>query len=148
MAVVPCRDPITTHVLNTMTGSPAANLQVGLTLVEPRLPGPEETVFVGTTDNDGRVACWNPQSKSQSYTMKKVFDEVQSASTAAAGGEAGGGRLRLLWHLRYETERYFGEGKTLFKVVELQVYQDVVPDMHLHVPLLLGPWSYTTYRGS
>lgn len=47
------RPPITCHVLDTTTGRPAANLAVKLSCVA--VPSIE---FVGTTNNDGRIAAW------------------------------------------------------------------------------------------
>ena len=126
------KDPITTHVLNTVNGRPAADMRVQLTLVEPYLQ--QETSFIAHTNADGRILNWNKEGQT---SMEAIFQEVTTG--------------RLLWNLRYEVERFYGEGKTLFKVVQLQVYQDVAKDGgagHLHVPLLLGPFSYTTYRGS
>ena len=127
------KDPITSHVLNTVTGRPAADMRVRLTLVEPQLGGQVPT-FLANTNADGRVLKWEPEDK---ITVAEIIDEVPEG--------------RLLWNLRYDVETFYGEGKTLFKVVELTVYQDVTKQSgpgHLHVPLLLGPWSYTTYRGS
>ena len=53
----------------------------------------------------------------------------------------------MVWSLTFETEPYFGKGKTFWPEVELR-FATKMEEMHYHVPLLLGPWSYTTYRGS
>ena len=50
------------------------------------------------------------------------------------------------WALRFDTESYFGEGKTFFP--EATIIFRVDEGQHYHVPLLLSPYSYTTYRGS
>jgi len=52
----------------------------------------------------------------------------------------------MIFKLKFETEQYYGEGKTFWPFVELSFI--VKPGEHFHVPLLLGPYSYTTYRGS
>jgi 5-hydroxyisourate hydrolase len=52
----------------------------------------------------------------------------------------------MIWSLRFQTGEYYGEGKTFWPEVELKFW--VKEGEHYHVPLLLGPWSYTTYRGS
>jgi len=52
-----------------------------------------------------------------------------------------------VWSLRFNTGAYYGEGKTFWPWVELTFFVKVEGG-HYHVPLLVGPWSYTTYRGS
>lgn len=60
----------------------------------------------------------------------------------------------MVWSLRFKTEQYFGKGKTLFPEVEVKFFVDISAGGkeegrgHVHVPLLLAPWGYTTYRGS
>ena len=51
-----------------------------------------------------------------------------------------------VWSLKFDTEEYYGKGKTFWPYVEL-VFR-VKKEEHYHVPLLLTPYSYTTYRGS
>jgi 5-hydroxyisourate hydrolase len=63
------------------------------------------------------------------------------------------------YSLTFDTEAYFGDRgvKTFFPEVEVKfvVRQDGYGDergsgkaQHYHVPVLLGPFGYTTYRGS
>jgi 5-hydroxyisourate hydrolase len=120
--------PITCHILDTIAGKPAANVNCTLTLLKPL--GPAEP-FKTKTDADGRVKAW-PQLSGPS--IQEVFD-------AQADAEA-----TMVWSLRFDTEEYFGVGKTFFPYVE--IIFSVTDRNHYHVPLLLGPWSYTTYRGS
>ena len=49
--------------------------------------------------------------------------------------------------LKWIAEEYFGKGKTFYPEVELK-FAAKKTEEHYHVPLLLGPWSFTTYRGS
>jgi len=51
-----------------------------------------------------------------------------------------------IWKLQFDTGSYYGVAKTFFPVVELTFL--VKEGEHFHVPLLLGPYSFTTYRGS
>ena len=53
----------------------------------------------------------------------------------------------MVWSLNFQTESYYGKGKTFWPEVELR-FAAKVDEEHYHVPLLLGPWSFTTYRGS
>lgn len=50
------------------------------------------------------------------------------------------------WKLEFDTGSYYGVGNTFFPKVDLTFL--VKEGEHFHVPLLLGPYSFTTYRGS
>lgn len=127
---LPPRDPITCHVLDLITGLPAPSLCVSLTLLRPLGPS---TPFVAATSSDGRITTWNAQ---DGPTLSEIFANL-------AEHENG----RMVWSLKFETGTYYGEGNTFFPEVEIRFF--VYPQGgHYHVPLLLGPWSYTTYRGS
>lgn len=126
------KDPITCHVLDTQTGKPAKGIRV-------RLEGgatPLKT-FESITDDDGRILVWLPYSSAHAsgevpvYTLDDVLGEVSGSSK---------------WTLKFDVEAYFGEGKTFFP--EANIVFRVEKGQTYHVPLLLSPYSYTTYRGS
>ena len=122
--------PITCHVLDTTTGRPARNLDVTLTLLKPLgLSNP----FTAQTDDDGRIRAWTNE---PGPSMKDVVETM---------GQQGHGLME--WALTFDTGSYFGSGKTFFPEVEVRFFV-TGGNQHYHVPLLLGPWSYTTYRGS
>lgn len=59
------------------------------------------------------------------------------------------GERRSEWRLAFDTQGYFGEGRAFFPQVEVRFFVDSGEEgRHVHVPLLVGPFSYTTYRGS
>ncbi len=103
---------VTTHVLDTATGRPAAGMPVRL------CDDAGGVLFVGFTDTDGRIADLGP-SRLQSGTYRLTFD-------CAA---------------------YFGELPYLHPEVTIAFVLDEGQD-HYHLPLLLAPFGYTTYRGS
>ena len=104
--------PITTHVLDTARGGPAAGVPVTLER------GPDwDVVGSGRTGEDGRLA------------------ELGEAS--------GPGTYRL----RFDTAGYFRDTPAFFPEVTVQ-FRVERPDEHFHVPLLLSPFGYSTYRGS
>lgn len=106
---------ITTHVLDTARGRPAAGVPVVLERAE-RLTWVE--VGRGATDDDGRCKTLTPE-----------------------------GALRAgTWRLRFDTGAYLGAGAFFPEVQIAFVVQD--PAQHFHVPLLLSPYGYSTYRGS
>ncbi|KAI6363717.1 hypothetical protein MCOR25_005783 [Pyricularia grisea] len=95
--------------------------------------------FESQTDEDGRVKTWLPYSADNDsgevpvYTLDDVLGEL-----AAAG--------KSRWTLRFDTGSYFGAGNTFFP--EVAVVFEVQPGQNYHVPLLLSPYGYSTYRGS
>lgn len=109
---------ISTHVLDTARGRPAAEVAV---LLERRDDDGWATVSRASTDDDGRVG------------------------DLLAGGtlEAGVHRLTFAtgdYHRAHDVRAFHPEVAIVFEVTD--------PDEHHHVPLLLSPYGYTTYRGS
>jgi len=130
-----------------MSGAPAPSIAVYLTYLgnNAKQGGESEVAFAGETNSDGRVAMWKAWNRSGQYSMEEVFRRTE-------------GEMR--WAMRFETGTYWeAKGvKPFFPEVEIkfatQGYsgKDVSAveekSKHWHVPLLLGPYSYTTYRGS
>jgi 5-hydroxyisourate hydrolase len=110
---------ITTHILDTSLGRPAAGVPVVLERERDR-----EWVEVGRgeTDADGRLRTLMPPDKS-------VVP----------------GTYRLV----FQTRNYFQLSGTLSFYPRVIVEFEVTGgESHYHVPLLLSPFSYSTYRGS
>jgi 5-hydroxyisourate hydrolase len=110
---------ITTHVLDTARGKAAAGVGVRLELLDH---GNWKPVGNGTTDADGRLR------------------------TLTAEGHLAEGTYRI----RFDVAAYFsasGVGDYFFPSAEIQF---LVRDgnAHYHVPLLLSPFGYSTYRGT
>ena len=109
---------ISTHILDTSVGRPAAGVPVAL---DEKRGG--EWVAVGTaeSDADGRVRQLVP-----------------------GGRELADGTLRL----RFDVEAYLSrEGRRAF-FPEVEIVFHYTAGEHYHVPLLLSPYGYSTYRGS
>lgn len=110
---------ISTHVLDVSLGHPAANLAV---LLESQSGGGAWTeTGRGVTDGDGRL---------------KNF---------AGSGDFSAGVHRLT----FETGAYFKERQiaTLYPRVTI-LFEVQAGQAHYHIPLLLSPFGYSTYRGS
>jgi 5-hydroxyisourate hydrolase len=122
---------ITCHVLDTVSGKPGANISVKLKLLSPSQATTSH--WTATTNSDGRVPAWT-----SSTDMNALVEQVKSQLD---------GDEQMIWSLTFDTESYFGKGKTFWPEVELR-FAAKKEEEHYHVPLLLGPWSYTTYRGS
>ena len=105
---------ITTHILDTATGRPAARVPVQLERLEADVWRP---IGSGETDDDGRLRTLLPP------------------------GPVPHGTYRL----RFDTHAYLG-ANAFFPAVQIEFV--VSDDRHHHVPLLLSPFGYSTYRGS
>jgi 5-hydroxyisourate hydrolase len=114
---------LTTHVLDTAAGKPAAGLKVEL-----RRVGTPAVLAAGTTNADGRL------------------DRPLLEGTAFAAGD---------YEIMFHVGDYFrAQGAALPE----PAFLDLVPlrfgiaqgteDTHYHVPLLVSPYAYSTYRGS
>lgn len=104
---------VTTHVLDTALGRPAAGIGVTLSAADGTGLG------TGTTDADGRVRALGPN--------------------VLADGT---------YRLAFATGPYFAaQGRVAF-FPEVIVTFAVTAGEHYHVPILLSPFAFSTYRGS
>jgi len=149
----PTKDAITCHILDTSQGRPARGVRVRLEGGR----GPSSSsgsasstlkTFESQTDDDGRIKAWLASSDATAagdvptYTLADVLED--EFSRAAGGAESSPSSV---WTLRFFTEEYFGgKDKTFFP--EVVVTFTVLRGQTYHVPLLLSPYSYSTYRGS
>ena len=133
--------PITCHVLNTLSGTPASNLPTVLTLLAPTKPSSDAPAapqpamsFHAMTNDDGRVKEWQPSSDGQT---------IQSIMEAFSQGQ------RIPFSIKFDIGPWYeGQGiESFWPDVEVKFYVKK-GERHYHVPVLVGPWTYTTYRGS
>ena len=116
---------ITTHVLDTARGRPAAGMAVRLQRIAG---GTAAELGRARTDDDGRVKTLGP-SRLEPGTYRLVFDTADYFSERTGAGEA-----------QPPAPSFFPEVVVTFTV-------DGRAD-RVHVPLLLSPFGYSTYRGS
>jgi 5-hydroxyisourate hydrolase len=111
---------ITTHVLDTSRGRPAASMPVLLEHLQPDLTW--KRIGSGETDKDGRLQTLMPA------------DALLVAGT---------------YRLVFDTKRYFERltVRTFYPSVAI-AFEAAEGETHYHVPLLLSPFGYSTYRGS
>ena len=113
------KSPITTHILDVARGQPAAGVAVRLEQLESA--GTWQLIGQGTTNADGRVT-----------------DLLLPGSLLA-------GQYRLI----FATADYFAAQQisAFYPLVTIE-FSVKSPAEHYHVPLLLSPFGYSTYRGS
>lgn len=111
---------ISTHVLDTARGRPASGLVLRLERLDAA--GTAHAISERTTNEDGRVKDLVP-----------------------AGVPFDVGTYRM----RFDTGAYFAaRGERCFYPDVVITFAIDAPDEHYHVPLLLAPYGYSTYRGS
>jgi 5-hydroxyisourate hydrolase len=111
---------ISTHVLDTSTGSPAGGVLIKL---ERNTPGTGWTLLTeALTDTSGRAGQLIPAN-----------DHLHAGS----------------YRLRFDVETYFADQQKETFFPEVTIQFEIRDDQsHYHVPLLLSPYGYSTYRGS
>ncbi|XP_062097708.1 uric acid degradation bifunctional protein TTL isoform X2 [Humulus lupulus] len=123
------RPPITTHVLDVSRGSPGAGIEVHLEIwkgPQPRpLFGKADTggwAFLGSsiTNNDGR-----------SGQLMSIVDAVNPG----------------IYRISFNTGKYCPSGFFPYVSIVFEIKKSQEQE-HFHVPLLLSPFSFSTYRGS
>jgi 5-hydroxyisourate hydrolase len=115
---------ISCHVLDTALGKPAAGIEIRLE----------------------RLADGPPDQQSSWHTLARA---QTNGDGRASDLEGSGARLLGRHRITFETEAYFRRtGQALFYArVQVEFIVGSASDNY-HVPLLLSPFGYTTYRGS
>ena len=109
---------ITTHILDISAGVPARGVAVTL---ERQTSEGWKVIGEGVTDDDGRLR-----------------DLLSSDEILQIGN----------YRLNFETGNYFFDRQINCFYPQVTVAFTVFDSSHYHVPLLLSPFSYSTYRGS
>ncbi len=112
---------LTTHVLDTSREGPAAGVDVTLQKIDS--DGSQTELTHGTTNDDGRID-----------------DPLLTAEQMETG----------TYELIFDVGTYYEESSSNSTFLEIVPVRFVIDDIneHYHVPLLLSPGGYTTYRGS
>lgn len=108
---------ITTHILDTSIGKPAA----GISIVLQQEKNGWNIISNGITNSDGRI--------SDLLLKEKVLD---------AG----------IYRLVFDTASYFKKQNIETFYPQVIIEFEIKDASHYHVPLLLNPFGYSTYRGS
>jgi 5-hydroxyisourate hydrolase len=109
---------ITTHVLDIARGSAAVDVAV---VLEVRRAGEWVRVGAAHTDARGRVATLMETAAAEAGRYRLTFD------TGA-------------YHRRHGVAAFFPEVQVVFDVADAS--------QHFHVPLVISPFGYSTYRGT
>lgn len=109
---------ITTHVLDTSLGKPAKGIEIRLQ--RPVGTNQWDDICKGITNDDGRIP--------------NFMDNISI--------EPG------VYRMYFETEAYFHKNNIKGFYPFVPVVFEITDQEHYHIPLLLNPFGYSTYRGS
>ncbi|KAG1197823.1 hypothetical protein G6F35_012725 [Rhizopus arrhizus] len=113
------KSPITCHVLIASLGIPGKEIDVKIEKLDENQ---FSVLSTSQTNNDGRC----PNLLPQDYKVEKG-----------------------VYRVTFETKEYFEKlGQACFYPYVQIVFEITQPEQHYHIPLLISPYSYTTYRGS
>jgi 5-hydroxyisourate hydrolase len=115
------KSPITTHVLDTANGYPAEGIEV--VLEKKSDSGRWEELARGKTNSDGRITDWLSVDKPAETGVYRVTFLVEAYLKSQNAKEIFYSEIPVIFHLN-------------------------TPTLHYHIPLLLNPFGYSTYRGS
>jgi 5-hydroxyisourate hydrolase len=128
---------LSTHVLDTATGRPAADLKIQLWKIEADERRLLKEVI---TNQDGRTETplllgdeLKPGVYELVFQVGPYFQNLSRRSVAEA--EAADDAF-----LKTTEDTFLGDVPVRFRILN--------PGENYHIPLLVSPWSYTTYRGS
>jgi 5-hydroxyisourate hydrolase len=109
---------VTTHILDTTSGKPASGITI--------------TLYVGQNDE------WTEIARGKTNKDGRITDLLQENVLLQKG----------IYKLRFETKDYFDKTGTATFYPYVEIIFDIQSNEHYHVPLLLNPFGYSTYRGS
>ena len=109
---------LTTHILDTTKGKPAPGVRLSL---HQQHEDDWKEIGLGTTNNDGRV-----------------MDLLKKDSFLSLG----------TYKIRFETGEYFDKEGIHSFYPFVEIIFNITTQEHYHIPLLISPHGYSTYRGS
>ncbi|CAM0136614.1 unnamed protein product [Umbelopsis sp. WA50703] len=115
------KSPVTCHVLIASTGTPGKNVDVKIEKLDQNTAD-FKVLSTSQTNDDGRCPTLLPSD----HKIEKG-----------------------IYRVTFETQKYFeSQGQACFYPYVQIIFELTNPDQHYHIPLLISPYSYTTYRGS
>jgi 5-hydroxyisourate hydrolase len=109
---------ITTHILDTTKGKPASGVSI---ILYQQINNTWTELAKGITNSDGRIP-----------------DLVSKDKILETGS----------YKMKFETKAYFDKDHIASFYPCVEIVFDITTKEHYHIPLLLNPFGYSTYRGS
>lgn len=118
LAMAAANNILSVHILDQQSGKPAENVEV---VLEQKSNSGWQQLNSGYTDKDGRIKALWPEQEAKPGDYRVTFKTKP-------------------WFDSKKQESFFPEIPVEFHISKT--------DQHYHVPLLLSPYGYSTYRGS
>ena len=112
-------NPLSVHVLNLQTGLPSSNVEV---VLEEKNGDSWKLLNKQTTDENGRITALFPNKETMKNSVYRVTFKTEK------------------WFEENNIETFFPEVPVIFKADS--------NTKHYHIPLLISPYGYSTYRGN
>ena len=109
---------ITSHILDTSKGKPAE----GVTII----------LYEGGNDEWKEISRTSTNSDGRAPALTENLHELQPR----------------IYKLRFETKDYFDKSRISTFYPYVEIVFEITASEHYHVPLLINPFGYSTYRGS
>ena len=109
---------ITTHILDTTKGKPAQ----GVTII----------LYQGGNDK------WTEKARGITNADGRISDLLKKDVLLEHG----------IYKMRFEVKEYFDKDRVTAFYPYVEIIFDITTKEHYHIPLLLNPYGYSTYRGS
>jgi len=144
------KSQITCHVLDSSIGKPAEGITVHLLIGISNVPELELGLPVATGQHTHGIT-WTKIGTSTTDADGRCLDLLLLPSKPSSGSPISPQEaLRPgIYQILFETKEYFERTgrKSFYPFVQI-TFSIENPAEHYHVPLLISPFSYTTYRGS
>ena len=131
---------ITTHILDTTKGRPAQ----GVTIV----------LYKGETHTSLAIDEYKGErSDPYPYSYRDGWKEIARGITNTDGRITDLLKKDIvlqpgIYKMRFETEEYFAKDNIITFYPYVEIVFDITTDEHYHIPLLINPFAYSTYKGS
>jgi hydroxyisourate hydrolase len=119
---------ITTHILDTSLGRPAENVSIELQrLTTENLENAPawQAIAKGSTNKDGRISDLVAKIEAQNFSLSEG-----------------------IYKMVFYTGDYYATLKTKTFYPKVEIIFEIFDHSHYHIPLLINPFGYSTYRGS
>ena len=127
---------LSTHVLDTASGQPVADLVITLSIFDTSIHANWRKLAKASTNQDGRVTH-------EHWLAYDAADNAKTANQLSTHYAAGQYKLHFSLQDYYQQK----QSKVFYPYAEI-VFMLSEASQHYHIPLLLSPFGYTTYRGS
>ena len=124
---------ITTHILDTTKGRPAQGVTIILFKGETH-----SQLAIDEYKADRSAFGWIEIARGITNSDGRITDLLNIDIVLQTG----------IYKMRFETEDYFAKDNVVTFYPYVEIIFDITTDEHYHIPLLINPFAFNTYKGS